>query len=309
VKQDVSDKEWSNIEAGTPVVFVVAKEDLRVSSIKFMTPADAADVSISVEEVVLPVHIRSLKEAFQYFRIDSQNFPEGTEVYIRFTVPRWWLVENSYDTEEIVLYKFRDEWTLLPTKFLSRDKLNAYYEAETEGFSYFAIARYTEEEPDTVAPPATGGAVVEIPPVAEPVREEGMKLWPFVLIIAAVLVGVGVLVFHLHERVPTVAQAVVKTLDPMQRAMGAAKQWILVAHMKGKSNLLLHNRLVARGWPPDLAKRLILEVAGPDRVEDPVDKVKELIAEAYAHGKSKEDIRLALQHAGWPAWKIDELLA
>jgi PGF-pre-PGF domain-containing protein len=310
VKQDVFDKTWIEIPAGTPIVFVIAKEDLRVTSIKFTSPELANDVSLAVVPVVLPMHMKTLKGAFQYFRIDHENIPDGTEALIRFTVPRWWLIENSYQPEEIVLLKYSDDWTVLPTKYTSRDKVSAYYEAESEGFSYFAIARYAEEvEEEPVVAPPTGGTVVESEPLPEVEPDEGMALWPIALIIAAVLVGISVVAYHLHGKVEPVAEAVVKTLDPMQRAVGAAKQWILVAHMKGKPNLLLHQRLVARGWPPDLAKRLILEVAGADRVEDPLDRIKEMIAEAYAHGRTKEDVRHALEHAGWPAWKIDELLS
>jgi PGF-pre-PGF domain-containing protein len=308
IKQDVPDYEWKKITAGSPVVLFIAQERMPVTKIRIVVPVDAANAGLSVKTVELPFYMQGLTEAYQYLKIDGFNFPDGTEATISFKVPRWWLIENKFDAEDVGLYKFRTEWTLLPTKYISRDKLYTYYEAETEGFSYFAVARIAEEiEP--VAPPPTAEVVSETPPVSEPLPEGVFPLWPFALIIAAVFISLGVLAYHLHERAEPIAREIVRRLDPMQRAVDSAKRWILVAHMKGRNNLVLHQRLVARGWPKELAKKLILEVAGPDRVEDPIDTVKELIAEALSQGRSRDDVRMALEHAGWPAWKIDELLA
>lgn len=82
--------------------------------------------------------------------------PENLEnAKISFRVSRAWINEMKIDLPTITLMHFSDErWNPLPTKKLSEDDEYSYFEAETPGFSPFAIISmeksFQSPEPATV---------------------------------------------------------------------------------------------------------------------------------------------------------------
>jgi hypothetical protein len=78
---------------------------------------------------------------YQYISLVPARYTTITKAVISFTVPKQQMDENHIDPATIVLYhQTADGWKALPTTFLSTKDGNAYFSAETRGFSLFAIA-------------------------------------------------------------------------------------------------------------------------------------------------------------------------
>ncbi len=75
--------------------------------------------------------------------------PENiAEPRVGFKVEKAWIVENGIEGTTIFLCRYSDEgWSPLHTKVISEDEESVYFEAQTSGFSLFAIA-YESNHPD-----------------------------------------------------------------------------------------------------------------------------------------------------------------
>ena len=77
------------------------------------------------------------------FNITTTNVTDTniTRATITFKVNRTWIIENNIDEASITLYRYHDnQWTALPTAKIGEDNTSVYFEAETPGFSLFAVA-------------------------------------------------------------------------------------------------------------------------------------------------------------------------
>ena len=68
-------------------------------------------------------------------------------ITIEFDVRKEWLEEENIDAENIALHRYTNKWEELPTKIKQEGEKIITYEAETPGFSYFAIGERTQREP------------------------------------------------------------------------------------------------------------------------------------------------------------------
>ncbi len=85
-------------------------------------------------KAILYLHyVLSLRILISYF----ENIEKAT---IKFVVNKTWMNENKFDMYDVKLKRFTNSWQTLDTKYLRNDFWFYYYEAETPGFSYFAIA-------------------------------------------------------------------------------------------------------------------------------------------------------------------------
>ncbi len=84
-------------------------------------------------------------EVYRYLNIWVGNggfaTPENIEgAVVGFRVSRDWIIENNVDADSIILQHFSESrWNLLPTTRIGEDEEYIYFEAETPGFSPFAI--------------------------------------------------------------------------------------------------------------------------------------------------------------------------
>ncbi len=84
-------------------------------------------------------------EVYRYLNIWVGNggfaTPENIDgAVVGFRVNRAWIIENNVDADSIILQHFSENrWNLLPTTRIGEDEEYIYFEAETPGFSPFAI--------------------------------------------------------------------------------------------------------------------------------------------------------------------------
>ena len=66
------------------------------------------------------------------------SFGKGSYII---SMPKKWIEKNKVKSEDIILNRFvNNSWAELPTNVLNIDEENAYYDAVSPGFSFFAIS-------------------------------------------------------------------------------------------------------------------------------------------------------------------------
>jgi PGF-pre-PGF domain-containing protein len=119
------------------------------------------------------------------------------DAVVGFRVSKSWLEENGIDESGVALYRYNDGWTKLPTVKTSEDDEYVYFEAETPGFSPFAISAEAEGgsvEGDELPSPgfeeeSPVGEVEGDIPDADPSSTPGFGVLPIagVLLVAALV--------------------------------------------------------------------------------------------------------------------------
>ena len=150
---------WTRINPGGTQIMKVVSNEFGVKEISISVINPANNVKILVEK--LPGKPASVTKnvtgkVFQYLKIDKTNLNDsdlnGT-ARIKFQVNQSWLKSNSLEARNIILKRFADNnWQDLKTTLLSTDATYAYYEAETPGFSYFAISEVAVVVPTAPVP-------------------------------------------------------------------------------------------------------------------------------------------------------------
>jgi len=81
-------------------------------------------------------------KTYHYIQIDKTNFTDidVNKVFIKFAVNKTWLTNNGITNSNISLYRWaNDKWNELATTYLNEDALEAFYQVESPGLSYFLI--------------------------------------------------------------------------------------------------------------------------------------------------------------------------
>ncbi|PIN99952.1 hypothetical protein COT72_03910 [archaeon CG10_big_fil_rev_8_21_14_0_10_43_11] len=118
-----------------------------IKSLSITTKNTQTNVTISVQTLAEePTEtsgfaIAGLSEIYRYLEFTSSvSNDDIEEAVVEFQLPKAWLEENGYKTNQIRLTRFHNgAWSTLPTTLVSSDGENYYFEAKTPGFSYFAI--------------------------------------------------------------------------------------------------------------------------------------------------------------------------
>ena len=139
------------IEPGAEVTISIEKEGLDFSEINVLVTNQANDVSITITKLnnkpaVVGKEVRG--RVYQYVQIKKTNLEDENieKVRLKFKVKKSWLDSNNLDKDTVLLERYTSQWTKLPTFLKSEDSDYVYYEAETPGFSYFAITAEENEE-------------------------------------------------------------------------------------------------------------------------------------------------------------------
>ncbi len=106
---------------------------------------------------------------YQYIRVTPKNLNDSNiiKAIIKFKVGKTWIAENNIDASGVVLKRYSDDnWNELKTTKMSSDANYTYYEAESPGFSTFAITGTVKIE----AP--TGEAITPIEEKEDGIIEE-----------------------------------------------------------------------------------------------------------------------------------------
>ena len=166
-------------------IMVIKLEDAPASVAQSITDSSAAGAGGAMVYHYLDISVK---------RLDRENLKSAQ---LQFRVERDWLADNGLSEDQVGLFRYADAWEALPTTFTGRDATYANYEAETPGFSVFAIAArvavaqaapapeevpIAELVPETVEEP-TGQSPEPSLPVTQPVRR---SLWRIILSLLAV---------------------------------------------------------------------------------------------------------------------------
>ena len=196
------------IEAGGNVTLTFEKTDITMIIINANNTIRNAEVTI--QQIEKPENITNVSGIhYCYLNITTTNLTAAdiTNATIEFKVNKSRLNESNIDETTITLNRYSDinnNWSALPTSKIVEDNASLYFEAETPGFSLFAIsgeektARMTTEAgagtktpmPEVTAPPTPTPTPTPIPAPA-PVPRIPMFL---ILIVIAVIVIAGVII-------------------------------------------------------------------------------------------------------------------
>ena len=129
-----------SLPAGTKTSVVFSDMDL--SMITLDADQDLSNIELSIQSVGLPANIPD-PDATSYacFEIELEGLDgAGVTATIDFGVARSWIDEHNIDKATITLNRYHNgEWQMLPTFMAGENNHFVNYEAESAGFSYFAI--------------------------------------------------------------------------------------------------------------------------------------------------------------------------
>jgi PGF-pre-PGF domain-containing protein len=159
-----------SIEAGKTKSVTFGGLDVRKISIE--VDKNVSDVTVTVEEVNKPEEITEVPGiAYGYIKITVTNLMDvNVTTKIEFKVNKSWLAGHNIDEATIKLNRCDGNWTTLPTSKIDEDNVSVYFEAETTGFSLFAITGEKKEVVAVVAvtPTHTSAVIPATTPTTTP---------------------------------------------------------------------------------------------------------------------------------------------
>jgi PGF-pre-PGF domain-containing protein len=163
-------------------------EDMDVSMIALKTDKNVSDVKVMVERIERTPDIPEPSGiSYAYLDMKVEN-AEGAKVEgrVEFKIMKSWLVDNNIDEATVKLNRYDENegWNALPTIKVGEDDDFVYFEAETPGFSTFAVTGEKKVEVEAVAKPTPAGAAPT--PAATPSPTPASKVPGFEAIFAAV---------------------------------------------------------------------------------------------------------------------------
>ncbi len=140
-----------------------------------MTTNQAYASSITVKESSKPAGEPLEGLVYKYTEISSGIDQSAiTSAKIQFKVPKAWIANNRIDKNAIELGRFvSNRWVLLETSKIAEDSTDITYEADTPGFSVFAVVG--------PPPPASMEGTAQLIVTAEGLSE--FALWQLLVMI------------------------------------------------------------------------------------------------------------------------------
>jgi len=179
-------------------------KDVAVTELAITFQNEVSQASITVEKLTSkPTETTTPSgTTYYYLKIDKSLKDEDIkDAKLKFKVEKTWLTSKGFLAEEVVLKRFVKSWETLPTKQLKKDANYVYYEAQTSGFSYFAITAEKKpvpkvepveekEEPTPQAPVEKPAEQITTPQPKNWWTKLGM-LWIIIGILALIGLGMG----------------------------------------------------------------------------------------------------------------------
>lgn len=161
------------------------------------------NLNVSCAAVDLPGALPAAPgEVYQYYNISCPDTNGSVEsAVIRFSVPKEWMENRSLGAGGISLYHYAGGWSSLPTTLMGTENGTYTFEAESPGFSIFAIAG---TKPNTSAAVQTTQPVTIATPKGQDTsvagattkddRTAGIPFLPLVggLVVLVIVVGAGI---------------------------------------------------------------------------------------------------------------------
>ncbi|RLE38902.1 hypothetical protein DRJ17_02615 [Candidatus Woesearchaeota archaeon] len=212
-------KIYATIRANTEKT--VSFDVLGIDALKVKLNIDFTDAKFTVAQVgkLTVPEIEGFVGA--YVNI-STNIPTENILVakVRFEVSKLWISNNGINVNNVTLARYNGSWNELPTKVIREDSQYIYYEAETPGFSYFAITvkgfkapapsvekkpEVTEKEPPVALAPAEKAVLVSekiVEPKQKWIAEIRLpfSLQEIIVIISIIIVLISVIVLLLKPK-------------------------------------------------------------------------------------------------------------
>lgn len=197
-------KYWAKLTPGVAEIWKIDDPEIGFKQINITVRNPAQTVTISVTKLdkqpATVVHTVSGK-VYKYIEIDTKNLEDEDldEVKIQFQVNKSWISENNIDEATIALNRYHaNKWNKLSTQKVSEDSSYIYYEAETPGFTTFAI---TGEEKavttTTTVPPVTTTVATTTTIIPEIPLEVAERLPYIIFAIIIVIIVIVVIAWKL----------------------------------------------------------------------------------------------------------------
>jgi PGF-pre-PGF domain-containing protein len=197
-------KTWDKITPGSAEIMHVDDPDIGLKMINITVKNPAQTVTITVTKLAgkpaSVVHEISGK-VYKYMEIKGDNINEThiDKVKIQFQVNKSWVSSNNINRATIALNRYKNNnWEKLTTKEISEDNDYVYYEAESPGFSTFAV---TGEEIATTTGAttiATTTVTTRITTTIPPILTEvgGIPSWVLLIVIILIVIIVAVWLYQ-----------------------------------------------------------------------------------------------------------------
>jgi PGF-pre-PGF domain-containing protein len=136
-----------DVKANIPTIFTTSNPDLlKITEVEITAIENVKNVEVKVD-IPLPIEIpknfaEKNKVSLIYLKITANISSEKiSNAKIRFKVEKAWINANNIDPNKIFLYKLvNNDWIQLPTRKMSEDVSNIYYESTLSSLSIFVIA-------------------------------------------------------------------------------------------------------------------------------------------------------------------------
>jgi len=189
---------WVQMTPGVAHIMKITNKEIGLKEVQVTIRNEANNVKITVKKLegkpASVAHEISGK-VYKYVEIDKQNIQDENieKAKIRFEVSKSWLNENGYDPDSVVLERYTENgWIKLNTLRVGETGDSYIYEAETPGFSVFAIALATSEQPvkttTTTIPPTTTTIQPTLPTPSEKPISVDYKLIGVVILVIILIV-------------------------------------------------------------------------------------------------------------------------
>jgi len=133
---------WSEVPAGSSFEMKITSDKIAVTSIAVNdVTGELKNVEIKAESLDSnPMASDPADTVYQYLRLTKKNLKNTDGTFtISFKVPKSWLTENGLESGSVALYRYDGGWQELDTSVGGSDSTYVNYEADTPGFSSFAI--------------------------------------------------------------------------------------------------------------------------------------------------------------------------
>jgi len=270
-------KSWSSVAGGEEVAFEVNNDYIPIRSILFKLKDQASGVSLTVVALSnKPSNVDSLDDLYSYMNVYTGGVISTNVDFAKFSfrVPKTWLDDQGLSKDSISLYRFNDGWQELVTDAVVETDLYHYYEASSEGFSYFAIASgSTVPEatiPDTVNnPPNMTVVVPEVSDLAgisgnetettrEPEEDDSLiKIILIVILLSALISGLIIYMRNKYRETLIGDRTLGKPKKSSSIYSIRLKYYIMKSRKLGKSDKQIKKELIDTGWPEETIKKYI----------------------------------------------------
>ncbi len=210
---DLKEVESIFIIGGSQISYDFKEEQNAIMNVKFDSLKNSGKISTTIEVLkglsALASEEPPCDRVYQYMNIWVGKAGFATEeniadARIGFKIELSWLEDNGMDADNVRLYRYHEgAWQELVTVVLDRDDKYIYFEAQTPGFSPFAVGTLPDETPvttdmqsSTIQPdiPADSSQDTGLLEKATPAEKE----WPVNMLILSTIVLILAVAVYLY---------------------------------------------------------------------------------------------------------------